>query len=191
MLFDLVQKTVLGQQCQGGKSTNGTGKNGQEDVPGIVLHFSPSTQVFKTVRGQTAQREPLKVRPAREKHEQQNGKQKAGNGVGGDDGATGPCVKTGSVVYSFADTKRDRYDVSDQGRPKAKGDRNGQFFLNQFDHGNGAEITLSKIKAQVVFDHVEKAFNGGLVKAELFFKLFDELGRQATGACILTVCAGI
>src|SRR5215475_9279823 len=99
---------------------------------------------------QTSQRKPVEKRPSGEQYDQQNGKQEARYSIADDDDARSPDVKRRAVGDRLLDAERDGNQVGGERHPKPERDGDGQFFLNQVDHADVAEIALAEIKARVI-----------------------------------------
>src|ERR1700692_1375225 len=153
-------------------------------MPEIIEDLLPQGKLRPAFRHQSAQRKNLKERAAGEQDDEQNGEQKARNGVADDDDAGGPDVELRSVAKRFADSERDRDQIAQQRHPDAERDRYRQFFFDQLQHADVAEIALAEIEARIVPHHDEKTLIGRLVEAELLFQTLDELGIEALGAAI-------
>ena len=190
VFLDLVQKTVLGQQRQRRKGRDGRGRDRQRNVPEIISHFAQQRQFVEIVRGQAAQREYLEIRPARKQDQQQDRKQKTGDGIGNDDHARSPCIKGRAILDSLADTQRDRHRIGNKRGPQAQRDRDGHFLQHQINHADRAKIAVPEVQPNVIPQHREEALQRRFVETELALKLGDELGRQAPRAGIFAVRSG-
>ena len=116
---------------------------------------------------------------------QGDGKQEAGYGIADNDKRARPYIKAAAVPHCFLDAKRNGNQIDQQGCPETKGDGYGKLLNHQIDDAFIPEITLAKIKNQVVFNHQEKTFMGRFIKSELDFQLLDKFRIQALRAAIL------
>ncbi|MNL10387.1 hypothetical protein D3C87_1311850 [compost metagenome] len=86
------------------------------------------------------------------------------------------------MVHSFADTQRDRYQVSDQRCPEAQGDGHRHFLQDQVGDRGTTEKALAEIQLSVTGQHQPQALVRGLVETVLFFDVLDQLRIEAAAS---------
>ena len=148
LFAQFLEKRVLGQQRHGGEGGQPHGHDRQGQVPEIIEDFVPPGELRPAVRYQSAQRKDLKERAAGEQDDEQNGEQKARNGVADDDHAGGPDVERRAVLHRLADAERDRDQIAQKRHPDAERDRDRQLLLDELQHADVAEIALAEIEAR-------------------------------------------
>ncbi|MNH35429.1 hypothetical protein D3C79_961100 [compost metagenome] len=59
---DFIEKSVLGQQGQGGEAADHQGADGQHQVPEVIRQFAQHTELVKVLRHQATHRKPVQRR---------------------------------------------------------------------------------------------------------------------------------
>jgi hypothetical protein len=139
------------------------------------------------VRGQAAQWEEVEERATGEQDDQQDREQKPRYRKADNDRSRGPGVEPGAVQYRLANAERYRNQIGQKRHPDPERHRDRQFFLDQLQHADIAEIALAEIEPREIPQHQREAFRRRLVEAELLFQAFDELGIESLSAAVLRI----
>ena len=133
---------------------------------------------------EAAQGKPREIAPAREHHDQQDGEEKARDGVADDDRGARPHVERRAVADRLGHAERDRHEVDDQRAPEAEGDRHRHLLDHQCQHRAIAEEALAEVEDGVALEHLPEAHVRGLVEAVELLQLLDEPRVEAARAAV-------
>ena len=136
-------------------------------MPEIVENVLAPRHCGCIIGMQPPQRKPVEIRPSGKQHDKQNGEQEARNGIADDDGARSPDIEWRAVGDRLLNAQRNGNQIGGERHPEPERDGDGQFFPDQCEDADIAEIALAEIEARVIPQHQEEAFVGRLVEPEL------------------------
>jgi hypothetical protein len=133
---------------------------------------------------EAAQGKPGEIAPAREHHDEQDGEEKARDGVADDDRGARPHVERRAVADRLGHAQGDRHEVDDERAPEAERDRHGHLLDHQGQHRAIAEEALAEIEDGVALEHLPEAHVRGLVESVELLQLLDEPRVEAARAAV-------
>src|SRR5271169_1950176 len=100
-------------------------------MPEIIDDLSRNRQLRPIIGREPAQRKNIEERAAGEQYDEKNPNQETWNCIAYHDGARSPYIEVRAILDRFADAKRYRDQIGQQGEPEAERDRDRQLLLDE------------------------------------------------------------